>query len=148
MPNQNHPATWVVVADNCQARIYRVVKFPKIEEIAFHEHPESRLRNQDLISTRPGHGSQSTGSGAYSYQSENEPRHLEASKFATDLVSVLSTALKNNEFNRLYVIAAPSFLGLLRQHISPEVQKTIVAEGAKEFSNSDLARVEHYLTEL
>jgi len=143
-----HPYTWVVVADNAQAKFFRVVKFPKLEEISYQEHPESRLHNQDLISSRPGHGSQRKGYGGYSYQPETEPRQLEAAKFAADVAEFLSIAHTNKQFNRLYVIAAPAFLGLLRQHIPQEVQKAIVAEAAKELTSSDIAAIEHQLTEM
>lgn len=143
-----HKATLVVVADSCHARIYRLVKFPKIEEIFHFEHPESRLRNQDLVSAKPGRSFQRSGSVQYSYQPETEPKQLEALKFARQLADFLSSAEKKGEFNRLYVIAEPSFLGLLRQHISHEVQKTIVAEVAKELTSCDVAAIESHLSEI
>ncbi len=146
MPNKNHAPTWIVVADNCQARIYRLVKFPKIEEISFHQHPESRLHNQDLVSSKPGRSMQRGGTVRYSFEPETEPRRLEAAKFATYLANFLSLAEKNGEFNRLYVMAEPSFLGIFRQHISPDIQKLIVAEVAKEFTSCDMATIEHQLS--
>ncbi len=98
MPNKNHPLTWIVVADNCQAKVYRLLKFPKIEEISFLEHPESRLHNQDLISTKPGRGFQSGGSTRHAYQQETDPKHMEAVRFAVHLANFLSTAKQKGEF--------------------------------------------------
>lgn len=143
-----HPFTWVVVADKCKARIYRLVKFPKIEEIFFLEHPESRLRNQDLVTTKQGSSLQRGGTTRYGYQQKTEPRQLEAEKFATFLTNYLTTAERKGEFNRLYLLAEPSFLGLLRKHMSPEIQKTIVAQLAKDVTSSDLATIENLLLEL
>ena len=148
MQNEHHFHTWVVVADNCQARIYHVVKFPKIEEIFFLEHPESGLHNRDLTSSKPGHSVLRGGGISYSYQSENKPKHLEAVKFAVHLADFLSSAEQKKEFNRLYVIAEPSFLGLLRQHITPGTKKTIIAEVAKELTSRDVATIEHHLSEM
>lgn len=145
MQDKSHLPSWIVVADNCQAKIYRSVKFPKVEEVFYLEHPESRLHNQDLISSKPGHSSQGTGNTGYSYQSEKEPRQLEAAKFAVYLAGFLSSAEKKKEFHSLYLIAAPSFLGLLRQHITPEIQKMIVAELNKELTSCDAATIEHHL---
>lgn len=147
MQNKQHPHTWVVVADTCQAKIYRLVKFPKIEKVFYLEHPESRLHNQDLISSKPGHSSQRGSYTGRSYESEKEPKQLEAAKFAVHLAHFLADAEKKGEFNRLYIIAGPTFLGLLRQHISPALQKMIVAEIGKDLTSSDIANIEHHLAE-
>lgn len=148
MENKHHPFTWVVVADNCQAKVYRLVKFPKIEEISHHEHPDSRLHNQDLVSSRPGRGLQSGMGTRYSYAPETEPKQLEAAKFAKQMGDFLSTAEQKGEFKRLYIIAEPSFLGLLRQHISHETQKTIVGELARELTSHPISDIETHLSQM
>lgn len=51
MPNST---TWIVVANSSHAKIFRLVKFPKIEEMTSIDHPESRLHNQDLEGRKPG----------------------------------------------------------------------------------------------
>lgn len=147
MPNKNHPLAWVVVADRSKAKIYRVVKFPKLEEIAYLDHPESRLHNQDLTSDKPGRGFQSVGIGRYSYEPDMEPKQQEAEKFAAYLGHHLSSAEKKGEFNRLYLFAGPSFLGMLRPHLSPETKKTVIAEVAKEFTSDDIASIERHISE-
>lgn len=148
MPNKNHPITWVVVADNCQAKIFRSVKFPKLEEVAYLEHPESRLHNQDLISSKPGRSGQRVSNTRYSYQPETEPRQLEAMKFAVDLSKYLSSAEREGQFQQLYLLAEPSFLGILRQHLSPDIKKLIIAELAKELISCDTATIESHVAQL
>jgi protein required for attachment to host cells len=145
---QNHNHAWVVVADKCQVKIYRMTKFPKIQEITHLEHPESRLHNQDLISTKPGRGFQSVGTARSAYQQETEPKQVEAIKFATEIAHLLYTAVNNGEFKQLYIIAEPSFLGLLRHHISPQVQKCIVAELSKQLTTSSIEDIEQHLSDL
>lgn len=145
MQNKRHPLTWVLVADRRQAKVFRLVKFPKIEEINYLEHPASRLHDQDLVTSKPGRGSQLSGNIRYSYQQETEPKQQEAIKFASELGKFLSS--KKGDFDRLYIIAEPSFLGLLRQNISSEIQKTVVAEIAKELTTSDIATIERHLAE-
>lgn len=145
---KDHPLTWVVVADNSQAKIFRVLKFPKIEEIFYLEHPESRLQNQDLVSSKPGRGFQSIGKARSAYQPETEPKQVEAIKFASEVAQHLYAALNKGEFNQLYIIAEPSFLGLLRQHISPQVQKHILVEVSKGLTSSDKEVIERHLSEL
>ncbi|MEI8125659.1 MAG: host attachment protein [Parachlamydiaceae bacterium] len=148
MHNANHAHTWVVVANNCEATIYRLVKFPKIEEISHLEHPESKLHNQDLVSSRPGKGSQRGGNISYSYESETGPKHLEAVKFATYLGDYLSSAEQKKEFNRLYLFAETSFLGLLRPHINAATKKTVVVEVPKDLMKSDIHLIEKHLADL
>ena len=145
---KDHPLTWVLVADKRKAKIFRIVKFPKLEEISYMEHPESRLHNQDLISSKPGRSFQSVGKSRSAYQPETEPKHLEAAKFATEIAHALYKASLEGEFNQLYIIAEPSFLGLLRSHLNPNVQKYIIAEMAKELTSSDVEAIEHHLVEL
>ncbi|HEV8052904.1 MAG TPA: host attachment protein [Parachlamydiaceae bacterium] len=146
--SKNHPETWVLVADKCQAKIFRIVKFPKIEEISHLEHPASGLLNQDLISSKPGRSFQSTGTARSAYQSETEPKQVEAIKFATEIAQMLYKASNNGEFDSLYIVANPSFLGLLRQHINPQIQKHIVAEIHKELTSSNTEAIEQHLADL
>lgn len=149
MEKNTLPSTWVVVADNSKAKIFRLVKFPnKIEEITQLVHPASRLHNQDLISSKPGRSFQSGGTTRHAYQPETEPKQVEAIKFAREVVQYLSTAEKKGEFSRLYLIAEPSFLGLLRQLIHPEMQKLITNEIAKELTSCDISTVEALLSKL
>jgi len=143
--SKNHQI-WVVVADSCRAKIYRSMRLPKIEEIADLAHPESGFHNQDLVSSKPGHSTKRGGVNGVSYQPEHEPKQLEADKFARYLGDYLSTAQQKGDYDRLYIIAAPTFLGLLRQHISPEVQKMIISEEAKDLASFSHAAIEKHLS--
>lgn len=146
--SKNHQETWVLVADKCQAKIFRVLKFPKLEAISHMEHPASGLLNQDLVSSKPGRSFQSTGTARSAYQPETEPKQIEAIKFATEIAEVLYKASNNGEFHELYIIANPSFLGLLRQHINPQIQQHIIAEIHKELTSSNKEEIEHHLSAL
>jgi protein required for attachment to host cells len=143
--NNNNPHIWVVVADRAQAKIFKVVKFPKLEEIHHMEHPESKLHNQDLISSKPGRAFQSGGVTRHAYQPETQPRQLEAMKFATDISKFLVEAHRKGDFNRLYVLAEPHFLGILRKHLNGEVRKTIVAEIPRELIPSHISDIEKHI---
>lgn len=146
MPNNTR--TWVVVADSCQAKIFRVVKFPKIEEIAIIEHPEGRLNNQELSSSKPGRSHTRGGGIRYSYEPELDPKQIEADKFALHLNNLLTLEESKGEFNRLYVFAGPEFLGRLRHHMNTQVRKTIVGELNKELTNGSLEDIEKHLENL
>lgn len=147
MPN-NQTTTWVVVADNCQAKIFQVTKFPKLKEISHFEHPESKLHNQDLVSSKQGRTFQSSGTARSSYQPETEPKKHEAILFATEIARHLESAKNKGEYSRLYLLAEPSFLGLLRQHINGETKKSVVGEIAKELTAFDTKEIEEHLSSI
>lgn len=141
---QNHP-TWVVIANGSCAKIFRVVKFPKIEEFEFLDHPESRLRNQDLVSSKAGRNFESTSTARSAYQAPTDPHHLELEKFAKYLADHLSDARRRQAFSRLYLMANPSFLGLLRPHLDHLTQESLVAEIGKDMTEQTIANIESQL---
>lgn len=144
----NHSKTWVIVADASCAKIYSIHKFPKMEEILKFEHPESRLSNRELTRSQPGRGFQRGGGVRYSYEGEFEPKQIESDKFAADLAEMLDNHRVSRDFGRLYLIAGPSFLGLLRKHLHPEVRKLIVAELDKELTSCSISDIEKHIAEI
>lgn len=145
MPNY---ATWIVVANSALAKIFRLSKFPKIEELTSMEHPESRLHDQDLVSSKPGRAFESTGVRRSSYEPESDPKKLEIDKFARILGEYLCTSYQKGKFSRLYIMAGPSFLGMLRQHLNAQTQEIIVAELAKDMTEHKKEEIEQHLAEL
>ena len=141
-------STWVVVADKCHAKIYRMTKFPKLEEIAHLDHPESGLHNQELVSSREGREFQRFGTARSGYQQATLPKQAEAIKFATEIANFLYTASNNNKFNQLYLIATPAFLGLLRQPIHPQIMKHVLAEIPKQLTSANVQEIEQQRSEL
>lgn len=145
MPNST---TWIVVANSSHAKIFRLIKFPKIEEFASMNHPESRLHNQDLEGRKPGRNFQSGGTTRHAYQPETEPKEVEMDKFAKSLSDYICAAHQKGDFSRLYLMASPFFLGLLRQHLNLTTQKTIVAELAKDMTERSTSEIEQQLSAL
>ena len=137
--------TWVVVANSAQAKIYRMVHFPQIEEINSLEHPESRLHNKDLVTDRPGSTTEKSGSRHASYEPDTQPKEVEVEKFAKMVSTYLVTACQKDEFSRLYIMASPHFLGLLRQNFDPKTQNSIVKEVAKNYIELKKADIEQHL---
>lgn len=139
--------TWVIAANGSIAKFFRVVKFPKLEAIEVLEHPESRLRNQDLVTSKPGRSFESTSSARSAYQPAVNPHHNELEKFARFLGEHLSTAKRNNEFSRLYIMANPGFLGLLRPHLDQATKGAIVAEVGKDVTDQTTDEIENQLSQ-
>ena len=128
---------WVVVADSSQARIFGAnSRGGSLTELERFEHPESRMKDQDLKTDKAGR--MYSMQGEFRTTAEQTPaRKLEAERFAQKLADHLEKSQHNNRFERLIIAAAPSFLGMLRNSLKDTTRKTLSNELDK-----DLCRVE------
>ncbi len=134
-------AAWVVVADTCRARIFEVEDaFSPLVEIQTLNHPESRLHNSDLVSDRPGRGRKS-GHRSHDVGHLSEAKHDEAIRFASEVCATLESGRSKGHFNKLHVIAAPSFLGLLRKQQPLPLQKMVATEISKNLTCQDVQTI-------
>ena len=144
----NHTQTWILTANESLAKIFRLGPFPHIEEIHAIEHPESRLLNQELVSSKPGRVFDRGGINRHSYEPKSDPQTLEIEKFAKEISVFLGKALQNKEFQKLYVFAGPAFLGFLRQSLSAQVQACIISEVDKDIVHEDKNSIEKRIKNL
>jgi protein required for attachment to host cells len=89
---------------------------------------EGRLHEQDLTSDLPGKDSDKVGAGKHSFQDQVEPKQQEAITFAKRIARYLDESYSANKFEQLMVIAAPSFLGVLRHQFSDQISQRICFE--------------------
>ena len=117
---------WILVADSSQARIFSAENSQAdLIEIETLLHPEGRLHEQNMDSDLPGKNSGSQGAGGHAYSDENSPKEQEEINFALRVANHLSDELNQNKYERLYMVAAPAFLGDLRNAISTRVEKHV-----------------------
>lgn len=145
---RNENTTWVVVANSSQAKIYKVVKFPALEEVASFEHPESRLHDQDLVTSKPGRVFDKGGTTRHAYQTAIRPKIEEAEKFSSQIAHYLAKSIQSGECGRLYLIANPSFLGMINEHLDKETEQHIVAKLAKDFTEFTRLELEQKIQEI
>ena len=142
-------STWVIVADNCKARVFRLVKFPEMEELESLIHPESKMQGQDINTEQPGKGFvRGSGERRYSYEPKFSTKDIESERFAAYVADFLNHEAQNQTFNRLYLMAEPSFLGHLRKHLSAEVHGILKAEVPKLLTSADQKTIEKQLQEV
>lgn len=138
-------ATWVVVADTSRARIFSAEKpASDLTEIDDLTHPEARLHEGDLIADRPGSGA-NHGSGFFSMGETGTYKDADAARFAHDVCERVEAARVKGEFRKLYVIAAPQFLGLLRKHQSAATRQMVAAEISKNLAGLDPKSIREHL---
>jgi len=127
--------TCVVAADNSRARIFVSDKpAGELLEIQTLSHPEARLHEGDLISDA----------------SEGEPgEHKQdgAARFAAHVCATLEAGRKSGEFNKLYLVAAPAFLGQMRKHQSSALRQILVGEVDKNLAAHTPADIRKQLPE-
>jgi len=123
--------TWVVVADTSRARIFSA-KTPasKLQETETLTHPASRLHPGDLVSDRQGRDRNAVN-GSHNMGQETETKEEEAVRFATEVCNRLEQGRIKSQFDKLYIVAAPSFLGQIRKQQTPALKKVIAGEVAK-----------------
>lgn len=132
---------WVVVADASRARIFNAEKpVDSITEIETLSNPEGRLHEGDLVSDRGGRIS--NGEGArHGYGAGSSVKDEMANRFAATVCKRLEKGRNSRAFERLYVVAAPQFLGLLRKHQSNGVRDLISEEIANELTTQSPERI-------
>lgn len=124
--------TWILVADSARARLFKVDR-PRgpLAETATYVNPADRLREQDLETDAPGRGA-GNGGGRFPMGGEGGTKRHYADLFAKELAGVLHKGRVAGEFARLYVMAAPNFLGSLRGVLDPMTSGCVVASFAKD----------------
>jgi len=138
-------ATWVVVADTSRARIFSADKpASDLAEIDDLTHPEARLHEGDLVADRPGSGKHN-GSGTFSMGECGTYKDADAARFAHEVSERVEAGRIQGQFQKLYVIAAPQFLGMLRKHQSSATRQLVAAEIAKNLSASDPKAIRAHL---
>lgn len=107
---------WILVADAGRAKIYRHDGRGKglalVEEI---EPPASPA--VEWGTDRPGRSFESVGSARHAHEPRRDPHDQAEDDFAREVCRRLDGAAKDGRFERLILVAAPRFLGMLRSHL-------------------------------
>jgi protein required for attachment to host cells len=133
--------TWIVVADTSRARVFFAdTPAAALTEKTTLTHPASRLHEGDLISDRAGRD-RDPGGSRHSKEGKVDAKHEEANRFADEICNLLESARSTGELEKLYIIAAPEFLGLLRKHLPGPLQKLVTGAIPKNLSTHDPAEI-------
>jgi protein required for attachment to host cells len=142
--------TWILVADSARARVFEMQDGSEaLREIEDFIHNEARARISELRTDMAGRyfgkGERQQGHMA---EPHVDPVAHENDMFAKHIADTLEHARSANRFNELYVIAAPKFLGLLRQNIGKSVAALIRDELNKDISEMRTEEISHYVRQL
>ena len=126
----------ILVADQSDARIYDLAA--RGEPLAFVcelQNQQAHLHERDLVSDRPGRrfanapGAKRRGAVVHHATGGEHTAHKHlAEHFARELADELEKERAAGAYDRLVIMAAPAFLGLLRSQIGKAVHACVVAE--------------------
>lgn len=135
------PTNWILVADRSRARVFsqRLPGEP-LEEVKDFVHPESSLKKHDVVTDRQGRFSE-RGGARQAGDPETDFKHETAEKFAGELVDFLEHGRQTNQFGQLTLIAAPLFLGVLRQKLTSPLSQLTTLEIDKDYTHLKPAEI-------
>jgi protein required for attachment to host cells len=137
--------TWIVVADSSRARIFSAEKpISKLVEVQALTHPEGRLHQGDLVTDKPGRDNNASY-GSHNMGHETDAKEEESLRFAAMVCERLEEGRCQGQYEKLYVIAAPTFLGLLRKQQNSALRKTVADEIPKNLSTHTPAEIRKVL---
>jgi protein required for attachment to host cells len=142
--------TWIMAADSSRARIFEIADPEhRLREIEKFSHPEGRANNRELISDADGRFSaKHVGPGGDSSGQRVTPVEHGTELFSKTLARYLDKARNEHRYDKLYLIAPPEFLGLMRENLSKEVRKLTAEEINKDLSWFDARDIERHVQPL
>ena len=137
--------TWLVIADSARARILSYSSGNELQEVAELLHPASRSHEREMVTDRGGRVFDRQGPGRHAMSENVSPKQHEAWKLCNELAAELDTARAKNLFDRLVLVAAPSFLGGLRKALPAPTLRTVVCELDQDLVKFDVNQIREHL---
>ena len=139
--------TWILVANASLARLYEHIGPNKglklVKELI---HPESRFKNSDLVTDRPGSNTASNGNGGGAKTPQTEPKAHEAKVFAQELAQELYQGRTKNAFGRAIVFAPPGFMGMLNAEMDNPTAQLVTDRFEKDYTKSPEPQIRERLS--
>lgn len=141
----------VLIADEAIAKLMALPK-PGADLVEVHAMTDPGAHTTEAEMHRDAHGRRHGGAGSGVRSSGNattsagdSDRHLQAERFAKQVAAELTRQFRDKRFERLHIVAAPRFLGLLRQHLSADVAAVVEDEKAKDLIHLNAAALTAHL---
>lgn len=128
--------TWILVANASLAKLYANLGPNKgLQLVKELIHPESRQKNAELVTDRPGSNG-ANGSGGGSMQPQTLPKDHQAKVFAQRIAQELYQGRAQNAFKRAIVFAPPAFMGMLNAVLDGPTAQLITDRFEKDYTKT------------
>lgn len=122
---------WVLVADSSRATLFRADKaLSPLQEIASFSHPAARERGLEDRS---------------SLEESATVKRQQALLFARQLSDRLKNGRLQKLFDKLYIAASPTFLGVLRGKLDTPTAHLVAGEVSKDLTQLDPSTIRRHL---
>lgn len=125
--------TWILVANASRAKLF-ANEGPNRGLALMKEihHPESRQKNAELVTDRPGSMAGTAGRGAMA--PHMQPKEHEARVFALELARELTHGRNSNAYKRAILVAPPSMMGLLNDSLDSVTSNLVTDRFEKDYT--------------
>ncbi len=142
---ERHKRTLVVVADSARARFFnpsedgKGLRPSKQVDMVW---PESRTRNRDLRTDKPGRAfAHAGGHRRGALEPPHDFKKVEKHRFTLELAHAINASLEHHEFDQMVLVAPHRTLGELRKLLPQRVQRLVVCEIGKDLTADPPARL-------
>lgn len=143
IPSKSAWQTWVLVSHRAGAQLWVLDrKTKRLVALRNWEHPDGRLRAQELEENRSGRKSEPPTYGSRHSERTSGTWKQCADSFACELAKSLDEARHQRAFEHLVLVAPPRFLGRLRSKLSPPTAATVVGTLSKDLPNGESKEIE------
>ncbi len=126
----------VLTCNAGMARLFEAEKpASELVEKAGFDNPEARMHERDLTSDLPGRAFDSGGQGRHAMEQEVSPKQEAAIRFAGRLADEL--VKRRDRFGKVYLVASPAFLGLMREALAGRLNGVECVEIDKDYTQLD-----------
>ena len=110
--------TWILSANSSRATLFSTDSpTAPLTQLAEFDNPDARAKSSELGADRPGRTYDRHGAGRHAMEFELDPQKREQLRFAKALADTLDKGRVENAYERLVLVASPTFLGMLRDEL-------------------------------
>ena len=138
----------VVVADESRAILYsHDTRSGPLSHLTEFDNKVARMKTEELVSDRGGRSFDSHGHGRHTMVGEKDgPKHHAAEAFAKQIASQIASSTHNGTCRGFALVAAPRFLGMLRDALSTSTKAEPWTSVDKDVVDKDAAVIRDLLT--
>ena len=138
--------TWIVIADASLAHVVTSAgkgnDLAKVDDVQLDG---TTLPGRELAADRPGRSFDRSGEGRHSMEPRTAPRDVEQERFARKVVAALEQADRRRGFDRLILVAPPTFMGLLRGILPQSLANKVGGELTKNLTKIAIHDLQDHL---
>ena len=138
----------VVVADESRAILYsHETRSGPLRQLSEFGNEAARMKTEDLVTDRGGRSFDSHGHGRHTMVGEKDgPKHHAAEVFAKQIAERIASGTHRGTLRGFALVAAPRFLGMLRDAISTSTKAEPWTSVDKDVVDKDAAVIRELLT--